>query len=58
MLLLLGCTILTDKTFILVEAKYLSLFRDLDECGRYCWGAATLVDTVGELRHWLIFTVI
>src|ERR1051325_2673328 len=44
MMVLLGCTILTDKTFTLVEAKYLSLFRDLDGCGRYCWGAAALVN--------------
>ncbi|XP_058757837.1 protein MAIN-LIKE 1-like [Vicia villosa] len=43
MMLLLGCTILADKTFTLVEAKYLPLFRDLDTCGRYCWGAAALV---------------
>ncbi|XP_058768864.1 protein MAIN-LIKE 1-like [Vicia villosa] len=42
MMLLLGCTILADKTFTLVEAKYLPLFRDLSTCGRYCWGAAAL----------------
>ena len=43
MMLLLGYTILTDKTFTLVEAKYLPLFEDLDRCGRYCWGGAALV---------------
>ncbi|XP_058767247.1 protein MAIN-LIKE 1-like [Vicia villosa] len=43
MMLLLGCTILADKTFTLVEAKYLPLLRDLNTCGRYCWGAAALV---------------
>ncbi|XP_058746613.1 protein MAIN-LIKE 1-like [Vicia villosa] len=43
MMLLLGCTILADKTFTLVEAKYLPLLRDLDNCGSYCWGAAALV---------------
>ncbi|XP_058727048.1 protein MAIN-LIKE 1-like [Vicia villosa] len=42
MMLLLGCTILADETFTLVEAKYLPLFRDLSTCGRYCWGAAAL----------------
>ncbi|XP_058751705.1 protein MAIN-LIKE 1-like [Vicia villosa] len=42
MMLLLGCTILADKTFTLVEAKYLPLLRDLNTCGRYCWGAAAL----------------
>ncbi|XP_058746915.1 protein MAIN-LIKE 1-like [Vicia villosa] len=43
MMLLLGCTILADKTFTLVEAKYLPLLRDLDTCGSYCWGAAALI---------------
>ncbi|XP_058775806.1 protein MAIN-LIKE 1-like [Vicia villosa] len=43
MMLLLGCTILADKTFTLVEAKYLPLLRDLNNCGSYCWGAAALV---------------
>ncbi|XP_058780654.1 protein MAIN-LIKE 1-like [Vicia villosa] len=43
MMLLLGCTILADKTFTLVEAKYLPLLRYLDTCGRYCWGAAAVV---------------
>lgn len=38
MLLLVGCTIFTDKTFTLIEAKYLSLFRDLAGCGRYSYG--------------------
>ncbi|XP_058752818.1 protein MAIN-LIKE 1-like [Vicia villosa] len=36
MMLLLGCTILVNKTFTLVEAKYLPLLRDLDTCGSYC----------------------
>ncbi|XP_058772053.1 protein MAIN-LIKE 1-like [Vicia villosa] len=42
-MLLLGCTILADKTLTLVKAKYLPLLRDLDGCGRYFWGAAALV---------------
>ncbi|CAK8565302.1 unnamed protein product [Lathyrus sativus] len=50
MLLLLGCTILTDKTFTLVEAKYLPLFENLSSCGRYCWGAASLVTLYIYLR--------
>ncbi|XP_058788175.1 protein MAIN-LIKE 1-like [Vicia villosa] len=43
MMLLLGCTILVDKTFTLVEAKYLPLLRGSNTCGRYCWGEAALV---------------
>ncbi|XP_058722288.1 protein MAIN-LIKE 1-like [Vicia villosa] len=43
MMLLLGCTIIADKTFTLVEAKYLPLLRDLNTCGIYYWGAAALV---------------
>ncbi|KAI5408767.1 hypothetical protein KIW84_054559 [Lathyrus oleraceus] len=32
-----------DKTFTLVEARYLLLFTDLDRCSGYSWGAAALV---------------
>lgn len=35
MLLLVGCTIFVEKTFTLVEEKYLSLFQDLSGYGRY-----------------------
>ena len=43
LLMLVGSTIFADKTFTLVEARYLQLFIDLDACGSYCWGAAALV---------------
>ncbi|KAI5409504.1 hypothetical protein KIW84_055074 [Lathyrus oleraceus] len=42
-LMLVGSTIFVDKTFTLVEARYLLLFRDLDGCSGYSWGAAALV---------------
>ncbi|XP_050888688.1 uncharacterized protein LOC127093828 [Lathyrus oleraceus] len=40
LLMLVGSTIFADKTFTLVEARYLLLFRDLDKCSGYSWGAA------------------
>ncbi|KAI5434449.1 hypothetical protein KIW84_021333 [Lathyrus oleraceus] len=42
LLMLVGSTIFADKTFTLVEARYLLLFRDLDGCSGYSWGAAAL----------------
>jgi len=56
MLLLVGCTIFTDKSFTLVEAKYLPLFRNLSNCGRYCWGAAALVTLYEHLGDGSMFT--
>ncbi|CAK8562442.1 unnamed protein product [Lathyrus sativus] len=43
LLMLVGSTIFADKTFTLVEARYLSLFIDLDGLSGYSWGAAALV---------------
>ncbi|KAI5405310.1 hypothetical protein KIW84_052185 [Lathyrus oleraceus] len=43
LLMLVGSTIFADKTFTLVEARYLLLFRDLDGCSGYSWGAAAVV---------------
>ncbi|KAI5414623.1 hypothetical protein KIW84_040198 [Lathyrus oleraceus] len=43
LLMLVGSTIFADKTFTLVEARYLLLFRGLDGCSGYSWGAAALV---------------
>ena len=40
MMLLVGCTIFANKTFALVRAKYLSIFKDFP-CGRYSWGSCT-----------------
>ncbi|KAI5426758.1 hypothetical protein KIW84_032253 [Lathyrus oleraceus] len=43
LLMLVGSTIFADKTFTLVEARYLLLFTDLDRCSGYSWGAVALV---------------
>ncbi|KAI5396362.1 hypothetical protein KIW84_062532 [Lathyrus oleraceus] len=43
LLMLVGSTIFADKTFTLVETRYLLLFTDLDGCSGYSWGAAALV---------------
>ncbi|KAI5401504.1 hypothetical protein KIW84_066105 [Lathyrus oleraceus] len=43
LLMLVGSTIFADKTFTLVEARYLLLFTDLDGYSGYSWGAAALV---------------
>ncbi|CAK8532944.1 unnamed protein product [Lathyrus sativus] len=43
LLMLVGSTIFVDKTFMLVEARYLSLFIDLDGLSGYSWATAVLV---------------
>ncbi|CAK8536887.1 unnamed protein product [Lathyrus sativus] len=43
LLMLVGSTIFADKSFTLVEARYLSLFIDLDGLPGYSWGATALV---------------
>nr|XP_004509803.1 protein MAIN-LIKE 1-like [Cicer arietinum] len=43
LLYLVRCTILADKSFTFVSAKYLFLFQDLDTCGKWPWGPAALV---------------
>nr|XP_027186375.1 protein MAIN-LIKE 2-like [Cicer arietinum] len=48
---LVGSTIFADKTHTRVEAKYISLFVDLDRCRHYSWAAAALVflyDNMGD----------
>nr|XP_004506564.1 protein MAIN-LIKE 1-like [Cicer arietinum] len=47
---LVGCTILADKSFTLVSAKYLFLFQDLDTCGKWAWGPTALVVLYDYLR--------
>nr|XP_012570460.1 protein MAIN-LIKE 1-like [Cicer arietinum] len=47
---LVGCSILADKSFTLVSAKYLFLFQDLDTCGKWAWGPAALVVLYDYLR--------
>ncbi|CAK8533297.1 unnamed protein product [Lathyrus sativus] len=41
--MLVDSTIFADKTFTLVEARYLSPFIDLDGLSGYSWGVAALV---------------
>nr|XP_004506264.1 protein MAIN-LIKE 1-like [Cicer arietinum] len=48
---LVGCTILADKSFTIVSAKFLFLFQDLDTCGKWAWGPAALVVLYDYLRH-------
>ncbi|CAK8533294.1 unnamed protein product [Lathyrus sativus] len=43
LLMLVDSTIFADKTFTLVEARYLSPFIDLDGLSGYSWGATALV---------------
>lgn len=43
LLMLVDFTIFIDKTFTLVEARYILLFTDLERCSGYSWGAAALV---------------
>jgi len=56
MMLLVGCTIFADKSFSLVDAKYLPLFKNLSNCGRFCWGATALVTLYKYLGDGSIFT--
>ncbi|XP_050896614.1 protein MAIN-LIKE 1-like [Lathyrus oleraceus] len=48
LLMLVGSIIFADKTFTLVEARYLLLITNLDRCSGYSWGAAALFPTVGK----------
>ncbi|XP_045802465.1 protein MAIN-LIKE 1-like [Trifolium pratense] len=56
LLLLVGCTICTDKSFTHVDAKYLPMFRVLSTCGRFAWGAIALVELYDTLNDASIFT--
>ncbi|CAJ2673101.1 unnamed protein product [Trifolium pratense] len=56
LLLLVGCTICTDKSFTRVDAKYLPMFRVLSTCGRFAWGAIALVELYDTLNDASIFT--
>jgi hypothetical protein len=56
MLLLVGCTILTDKSWTRVDAKYLPMFATLSTCGRFSWAAAALVCLYDNLNDASMFT--
>ncbi|CAK8541037.1 unnamed protein product [Lathyrus sativus] len=56
LLMLVGSTIFADKTFTLVEARYLSLFINLDDLSGYSWGAAALVTLYRYLRDASMFS--
>ncbi|CAK8541004.1 unnamed protein product [Lathyrus sativus] len=43
-------------TFTLVEARYLSLFIDLEGLSRYSWGAAALVTLYRYLKDTFMFS--
>ncbi|CAK8536682.1 unnamed protein product [Lathyrus sativus] len=47
--MLVGSIIFADKTFTLVEARYILLFTDLDKLSGYNWGAAALVTLYSHL---------
>ncbi|XP_050895975.1 protein MAINTENANCE OF MERISTEMS-like [Lathyrus oleraceus] len=50
LLMLVDSTIFADKTFTLVETRYLLLFTDLDRCSGYSWGATALVSYTDTLE--------
>ncbi|CAK8541000.1 unnamed protein product [Lathyrus sativus] len=54
--MLVGSTTFADKTFMLVEARYLSLFIDLEGLSRYSWGVAVLVTLDRYLRDTSMFS--
>lgn len=56
MMMLVGCIIFADKTFTLVEVRYLLLFIELDGYERYSWGAYALVTIYKYLLGASIFT--
>ncbi|GAU43671.1 hypothetical protein TSUD_302340 [Trifolium subterraneum] len=55
LLLLVGCTILTDKTYTRVNAKWLPMFRDLFTLNRFSWASAALVCLYDNLNDASMF---
>jgi len=39
---MLWCTIFANKSTNWISVSYLTMFRDLDMCGQWAWGAAAL----------------
>ncbi|GAU24733.1 hypothetical protein TSUD_355620 [Trifolium subterraneum] len=56
LLLLVGCTILTDKSYTRVNAKWLPMFRDLSTLNRFSWVSAALVCLYDNLNDASMFT--
>ncbi|XP_058775358.1 protein MAIN-LIKE 1-like [Vicia villosa] len=55
-MMLVGSTIFADKTFTLVEARYLPLFRDLRGLSSYSWASAALVTLYRHLGDASMFS--
>ncbi|GAU47881.1 hypothetical protein TSUD_404530 [Trifolium subterraneum] len=55
MLSLVECTILTDKTYTRVNAKWLPMFRDLFTLNRFSWASAALVCLYDNLNDASMF---
>nr|XP_004509810.2 protein MAIN-LIKE 1-like [Cicer arietinum] len=51
---LVGCTIFADKTHARVEAKYVSLFIELDSCRDYSWTIAALAFLYDNLGNGVV----
>ncbi|XP_058779812.1 protein MAIN-LIKE 1-like [Vicia villosa] len=56
LMMLVGCTIFADKTFTLVEARYLLLFKDLQRLSAYSWASAALVTLYRHLGDAFMFS--
>lgn len=56
LLLLVGCTIFTDKSYTRVDAKWLPMFRDLSTCRTYSWASAALVCLYDNLNDASMFS--
>ncbi|GAU22880.1 hypothetical protein TSUD_376910 [Trifolium subterraneum] len=56
LLLLVGCTILTDKSYTQVNAKWLPMFRDLSTLNKFSWASAALVCLYDNLNDASMFT--
>ncbi|MCH86358.1 serine/threonine-protein phosphatase 7 long form-like protein [Trifolium medium] len=56
MLMLVGHTILTDKSYTRVDAKWLPMFRVLSTCDRFSWVSAALVCLYDNLNDAYVFT--
>ncbi|GAU23631.1 hypothetical protein TSUD_386200 [Trifolium subterraneum] len=56
LLLLVGCTILTDKSYTRVNAKWLPMFRDLSTLNKFSWASAALVCLYDNMNDASMFT--